>query len=106
MCRPEGREWDTQRCGSKESLACVAYVSDVKAVIGLYAKVGRMRLISDRAAIEAAVRVEDTIIKTYLGPNRTFQKIVEFAHSGGMAFLAEFSEAARKDVAARVTAVR
>ena len=68
--------------------------------------VGRMRLVSDRAVVDAAVRVEDTIIETYLGPNRTLHEMMEFAHKGGMNFLTEFGEASRKDLAARATAVR
>ncbi len=78
---------------------------DVTALIGLYAMVGRMRLVSDRTVIDAAVQVEETLIATYLGPNRTLRETFEFAHSGGMNFLTEFGEAARKDLAARATAV-
>jgi len=79
---------------------------DIAAMLRLYTMVGRMRLISDRAVVDAAVRVEDTIVKTYLGPNRNFQEFVDYAHKGGMEFLTEFGELARKDLAARATAVR
>ena len=79
---------------------------EITPLIELYAMVGRMRLVSDRAVIEAAVRVERAIINAYLGPNRTFQEVVEYAQKGGMEFLTEFGEAARKDIVARVTAVR
>ena len=57
--------------------------------------VGRMRLVSDRAVVVAAMRVEDTIIKTYLRPNRTLHELLDFAHKGGMDFLTEFGEACR-----------
>ncbi len=86
--------------------ALTRQTEDVTALIGLYAMVGRMRLVSDRAVVDAAVRVEDTLIATYLGPNRTLRETFEFAHKGGMNFLTEFGEAARKDLAARMTAVR
>ena len=79
---------------------------DPAALVRLYAMVGRMRLISDRAVIDAAVRVEDTLAETYLAPNRTLRETMEYAHKGGMDFLTEFGEAARKDLAARATAVR
>ncbi len=79
---------------------------DATAMVRLFAMVGRMRLISDRTVVDAAVRVEDTLIDTYLGPNRTLREMMEFAHNGGMAFLTEFSEAARKDLAARAMPVR
>ena len=38
-------------------------------MIRFYAMVGCMGLISSRAVIDAAKQVDDTIIKTYLGPN-------------------------------------
>jgi hypothetical protein len=79
---------------------------DVTAMVRLYAMVGRMRLVSDRTVIDAAVRVEDTLAETYLGPNRSLREAMEYAHKGGMDFLTEFGEAARKDLASRAKAVR
>ncbi len=79
---------------------------DPAAMVRLYAMIGRMRLVSDRSVVEAAVRVEDTIVETYLGPNRTLREAMEYGHKGGTNFLTEFSEAARKDLAARAAAVR
>jgi len=55
--------------------------------------VGRMRLVSDRTVVVAAVRVEDTIMETYLGPNRSLHEMMEFVHQGGTDFLTEFGEA-------------
>jgi hypothetical protein len=40
---------------------------EITVLVQLYAKVGRMRLVSDRSVIVAAMRVEDKIIETYLG---------------------------------------
>ena len=77
---------------------------DVAPLMRIYSMVGRMRLISDRTVVDAAVRVEDTLVETYLGPNRTLRETLEYAHKGGMEFLTEFGEAARKDLAARTTA--
>ncbi len=79
---------------------------DITPLLRLSSMVGRMRLVSDRTVVVAAVRVEDTLVETYLGPNRTLRETFEFAHKGGMNFLTEFGEAARKDLAARATAVR
>ena len=61
-----------------------------------------MHLVSARAVIVAAERVEANIIETYLGPNRTFQELLEVTRVGGTNFLTEFSEACREDLAARV----
>lgn len=79
---------------------------EIVGLMQLFAMVGHMRLVSDRAVVAAAVRVEDAIIETYLGPNRTLNEIIDFAHKGGRDFLTEFGEASRKDLAARATAVR
>jgi len=79
---------------------------DVTALMHLYAMVGRMRLVSDRTVIDAAQRIEKTLGESYLGPNRTLREVLEYAHKGGVSFLTEFGEAARKDLAARVGAVR
>jgi hypothetical protein len=75
---------------------------DIVNMVRLYAIVGRMRLVSARAVIDAAVRIEDAILETYLGPNRTLHEMRDFARKGGMNFLTEFSEACREDLAARV----
>jgi hypothetical protein len=64
---------------------------DVTNMVRLYALVGRMRLVSARAVVVAAERVEDKILETYLGPNRTLQELRDFARKGGMNFLNEFS---------------
>jgi hypothetical protein len=79
---------------------------DVTALVRLYAMVGRMDLVSDRAVIEAAKQVVDKIIETYLGPNRALHEVITYAHNGGMDFLHEFSEACRKDLDARATTFR
>ena len=79
---------------------------EITGMVQLYAMVGRMRLVSDRAVVDAAMRVEDAIIATYLGPNRTLHELMNVAHEGGMNFLAEFGEASRKDLAARGSNVR
>ncbi len=79
---------------------------EITGLVGLYAMVGRMRLIADEAVILAATRVEDTIIETYLGRNRTLDELMDYAHQGGLSFLTQFSEACRKDLATRATAIR
>jgi hypothetical protein len=71
-------------------------------LIRLYSLIGRMRLVSARAVVDAAVRVEHKILEMYLGPNRTLHELRDFAHKGGMNFLTEFSEACREDLAIRV----
>ena len=86
--------------------ALTRQTEEITGLVQLDAMVGRMHLISDRAVVDAAVRVQDTIVATYLGPNRTLRELMEIAHKGGMNFLTEFGEASRKDLATRATAVR
>jgi hypothetical protein len=79
---------------------------EIIGLVGLYAMVERMRLISDQTVIVAAQRVEEIIVETYLGPNRTLHELMDYASKGGLGFLVEYSEACRKDLAARATAIR
>jgi hypothetical protein len=81
-------------------------IDDISGMVGLYAMVGRMRMVSDQRVIDAATRAEDTIIETYLGPDYTVRELMDHARQGKISFLVEFSEACRKDLAARSTAIR
>ena len=81
-------------------------INDITGLVGLYAMVGRMRLVSDQTVVDAATRAEDTIIETYLGPDYTVRELMDHARQGKISFLVEFGEACRKDLAARATAIR
>src|ERR1700730_19045582 len=48
---------------------------DVVDLVLLYAIVGRMRLTASNAVVEAAERVLDVIVETYLAPNRTLHEL-------------------------------
>jgi hypothetical protein len=72
---------------------------EITGLVQLYALLGRMRLVSDRLVVVAAMRAADIIIETYLGPNRTLHQIM--THKDELDFLIEFGEAARKNLAAR-----
>ena len=74
---------------------------DITNMMHLYALIGRMRLVSARPVIDAARRIEDTILENYLGPNRTLHEMRDVARKGGINFLTDFSEACREDLAAR-----
>ena len=65
----------------------------------LFALLGRIRLVSPRPVVVAAERTFDTIIETYLGPNRTMHEVLNDVHRGGFNFLIEFGEACRQDLA-------
>ena len=74
---------------------------DVTGLVRLNAMVGHMQLVSDPTVITAAKRAAETIIETYLGPNRTLHEMMDYAQKGGLDFLTEFGEVCRKDLAAR-----
>ena len=81
-------------------------MDDITGLVGLYAMVGRMHLVSDQTVIDAAMRAGTTIIETYLGPDYTVRELMDQARQGKMSLLVEFGEACRKDLAARTTAIR
>jgi len=56
-------------------------------------------LVSPRPVVVAAERTFDTIIETYLGPNRTMHEVLDDVHRGGFDFLIQFGEACREDLA-------
>ena len=57
---------------------------DVLAMVGLYAMVGRMRLVSPRTVVAAAEKVIEHIIETYLAPNRTLHEMRTYLEEGRM----------------------
>ena len=72
---------------------------DTAELVKLFALLGRVRLASPRAVVTAAERTFDTIIETYLGPNRTMHEVLDDVKKGGFSFLIEFGEACRQDLA-------
>ena len=92
------------------SLAASLYVDalthqteDPSKMVPLYALGSRMRLVSARAVTDAASRIDDNILETYMGPNRTLQEVRGLARESEIkTLMAEFSEACREDLAASV----
>jgi len=77
-------------------------VEDLSKMVPLYALGSRMRLMSDRAVIDAAQRIDDNILATYMAPNRTLQEVRDLVHEGQIkTLLIAFSEACREDIAGR-----
>lgn len=71
---------------------------DVLDMVQLYAIVGRIRLISCDRVVTAAEKTMDSIIDSYLAPNKTLHEIRTMMADGTMDFLVEFSEAARYEL--------
>lgn len=70
---------------------------DVADLVQLYALVARMRLLASRPVVNAPEQVLETIVETYLAPNRTLHEIRMLAQQGKMNFLVEFGEACRRE---------
>ncbi len=70
----------------------------VSNLVGIYAMVSRMRVRSSPSIVEHAEKVVDTIIATYLAPNRTLRELHDMLRSEGMDPLRGFSEACREEL--------
>jgi hypothetical protein len=71
--------------------------ADVVALMGLYAELNRMRVMSSAAVVDSANRMLKKIVDTYLEPNKTFPELRQMANSGLIDPLREFSEACREE---------
>jgi hypothetical protein len=71
--------------------------ADVSALMGLYAQVSRMRILSSAAVVDSADQILKEIVDTYLEPNKTFPELREMADSGLIDPLRNFSEACREE---------
>ena len=71
--------------------------ADIPALVELYVRVGRIRILSSPKTIERAESVARTIVDTYLKPNKTFLELREMANSGSIDLLRDFSETCRAE---------
>jgi hypothetical protein len=71
---------------------------DVTALVGLYALLGRMRLVTRSEVVQAAEGVLQVIGETYIAPNRTLHELQQLASEGGMNVLADFGECCRREL--------
>jgi len=71
--------------------------ADTPALVELYVRVGRMRILSSPKVVETAELVARRIIDTYLEPKKTFLELREMANSGSIDLLRDFSETCRTE---------
>ena len=72
--------------------------ANVSSLIGLYAKISRMRVLSSPKVIESADKIARTIVDTYLAPNKTFPELREMMVRGSLDPLRDFSQACRTEL--------
>jgi hypothetical protein len=70
---------------------------DISALVGIYAKIDRMRIQSSPKVVESAERVGRRIIDTYPAPGKSFLELREMLDSGALNLLTEFSDACREE---------
>src|SRR5262245_40072955 len=66
---------------------------NVSALVELYAKIARMRVLSSQTILTRAEQIERTILDTYLEPDKAFPELREMAIGGSLDLLRSFSEA-------------
>ena len=71
--------------------------ADIPALVELYAKLGRMRILSSPKVFESAEQVERKIIDTYLAPDKTFLELREMIHSRSVDLLRDFGAVCRAE---------
>jgi hypothetical protein len=71
--------------------------ADVSALMGLYAELSRMRILSSAEVVESADQIIKKIVDAYLEPNKAFPELREMAKSGLIDPLHNFSEACRSE---------
>ena len=72
---------------------------DATDLVGLYALIGRMRLVSPPRIVNAAEEAMKGIVEAYLEPNRTLREIRTLAQKGELDFLLKFGEECRAHLA-------
>lgn len=72
--------------------------ADIPALVGLYAKLGRMRVISSDAVVKSADKIAKKILDTYLEPDKSFIELRDMTKNGTIDLLFEFSMACREEL--------
>jgi hypothetical protein len=67
------------------------------ALISLYGKIGRMRVLSSPRVLASAEQIGQKIIDTYLEPNKTFLELREMIDQKAIDILGNFGEACREE---------
>jgi hypothetical protein len=71
--------------------------ADIPALVELYVRAGRMRILSSPKVVDSAELVTRTIVDSYLVPNKTFLELREMVNSGKVDLLRDFSETCRAE---------
>jgi hypothetical protein len=79
--------------------AIVSNEPQIQEIVGLYAMVSRMRVLSSPRTVACADNLMRATVDTYFAPNKTIRDLQQMMKSGvGIDPLKEFSEAAREEL--------
>jgi hypothetical protein len=70
---------------------------DISALVGIYAKISRMRVLSTPKVVESADHIGRKIVDAYLAPDKSFLELREMLNTGTIDLLGEFSNACRAE---------
>jgi hypothetical protein len=70
---------------------------DISALVEIYAKISRMRVLSTPKVVESADRIGRKIVDAYLAPVKSFLELREMLNTGTIDLLGEFSNACRAE---------
>lgn len=71
--------------------------ADIPGLVGLYAKLSRMRVLSSKSVVDNAEAITRKILDTYLEPDKSFAELRDMVIAGTIDLLREFSTACRKE---------
>ena len=75
--------------------------ADVSVLVGIYTKIGRMRVLSSSKVVESADQVARAIVDAYLGPNVSFPELRDLLDKDRLDPLRVFAEACRAEFLSR-----
>jgi hypothetical protein len=85
------------RCYADALLHEKPEIPEMPALVELFAKIGRMRLLSSPSVIASAEQIGRKINETYLEPNKTFPEVQQMIDSNTIDILGDFSKACREE---------
>ena len=71
--------------------------ADMALLVSLYAKIGRMRILSSQKVVESRDQIVQKIVNTYLAPDKSFLELSEMVNHDSIDILQNFSEACRAE---------
>ena len=71
--------------------------ADIAGLVGLYAKLGRMRVLSSKPVVHSAESIVRKILDAYLEPDKNFVELHDMAINGTIDLWRDFARACREE---------